>query len=166
MYIVQGKLGFHEMILGGSCLRAMWLLHQFWTCLVWSMSLSLEKNLRKAQGEFYIMVFHWCSVKPTCDVSGRYSRADVGMTSTVSASLPMMRPTVDILSRWICACVFYFPYSDCGEYCIYILCCMCLGPREQKLFDLARVNHLWTKRRTGSHCLRQNVSATQLFNGG
>ena len=49
------------------------------------------------QGEFYIMVFHWCRVKRTCDVSGRYSTADIGITFTVSASLPMMRPTVDIL---------------------------------------------------------------------
>ena len=150
MYIVQGKLGFHEMIHGGSCLRAMWSLHQFWTCLVWSMSLSLEKNLRKAQGEFYIMVFHWCSVKPTCDVSGRYSRADVGMTFTVSASLPMMRPTVDCrytLQMNLCLC-FLFSVFRLWRV-LHLLCCMCLGPREHKLFDFARVNHLWTKKCTG-----------------
>ena len=37
---------------------------------------------------------------------------------------------------------------------LHLLCCMCLGPREHKLFDLAI-----------STC-RQNVSATQLFKGG
>ena len=84
---------------------SIWSLHQFRSFLVcWSMSLSVEKFFARrtrvcglimpGQGEFYIMVFHWCSVQPTFHVSQRYRRADIRITFTVSASLPMMRSTV------------------------------------------------------------------------
>ena len=104
MYMLQGKLRFHEMIHGGSCLRAFDLSTNFGLPLFEAWAYQLKKIfvrhtrvcglIMPGQGEFYFMVFHWRSVKPTFDVSGRYSRADVGMTFTVSASLPMMRPTL------------------------------------------------------------------------
>ena len=105
-----------------------------------SMSLSVEENLRMArsslwsQGEFYIMMLHWRSVKPTFDVSRRYSRADVGMTFTVSASC---RYT---LQMNLCLCSL-FSVSRLWRV-LRLLCCMCLGSREYKLFVLAKIKHL------------------------
>ena len=37
-------------------------------------------------------------------------------------------------------CLKKIPCSDGGV--VHPLCCMCLGSREYRLFDLARINHL------------------------
>ena len=103
-----------------------WSLHQFRCFLVWwSMSLSVEKNPLQGALGFVdwsclarVSSISWCFIDAVCNLHFM-SRSSIGeptrRTFTVSAFLPMMRPTVDILSRWICACVLYFPYSDCGE---------------------------------------------------
>ena len=75
MYMLQGKLRFHVMIHGGSCLRAFDLSTNFGLPLFEAWAYQLKKiSVRRArvcglimpgQGEFYIIVFHWRSVKPT-----------------------------------------------------------------------------------------------------
>ena len=123
MLMLQGNLRFYEMIRGGSPLDlsanfGVFLFGEAWAYKlkkIFARRTRVCGLIMPGQGEFYIMLFHWCSVQPTFHVSRRYRRADIRRTFTVSASLPMMRPTVDILSRWICACVLSFPYSDCGE---------------------------------------------------
>ena len=72
------------------------------------------------QGEFYIMVFHWCHVKLTFHVSQRYRRADIRITFAVSASLPMVRPTVDILSRCLCLCRIQIVESISSTYLVCV----------------------------------------------
>ena len=84
--------------------ESIWSFHQFRTSLVWSMSLSVEENLRKARSSLWTdhawpgWVLYHCVSLTQCethiDVARRYSRAEVGMTFTVSASLLMMRPTL------------------------------------------------------------------------
>ena len=136
MYMLQGKLRFHEMIHGGSCLRAYDLFTNFGLPLFEAWAYQLKKIFVRRtrvcglimpdQGEFYIIVFHWRSVKPTL-----MSRGDI-----VEARLEwLLQSQSPLLCLWcaqrcrytphmnLCQCSLFSAFRLWREYCIYYVVC-------------------------------------------
>ena len=112
------------------------------------MSLSVKKFLCRAQlswwtedvfgqGKIYLTVFHrrcvvttflclWSLVNTTFDVSWRYIRADLGITFSASAALPIDAPyAVDTLSIVnLCLCFSFGVYIAWWRVHIYVYGCI------------------------------------------